>query len=156
MDILNEPIITTIIGATIGIVASVLGGWTVYHQEKKSQERFAATILYNDLKSIEHYLAHERSSVNLRYSNDWQYVVANCPFLKDDEVKWLYVIYDEVYNFNYRYSLKEQIGTVRKEEISSYTKLQREIFDTSNEYPNFGIYSEQYNNLMQRLQKHKQ
>lgn len=57
LDILNEPIITTIVGAIIGIAATIFGGWILYEREKRSRESFAATILYNDLRSIEKYLA---------------------------------------------------------------------------------------------------
>ena len=155
LDILNEPIMTTIVGAIIGIFATIFGGWIVYAREKRSQESFAATILYNDLKSIEKYLACERSSVNLRYSSDWQHMVANCSFLKDEEVEWIYTIYDEVYNYNYRYRLKEQMGNFRKEDIDPYKTLQKNLFDTSKGYPDLNKYSEIYDKLIKNLQEYK-
>lgn len=154
MGILNEPIINTVIGAFIGIIASMLGGWVVFQQQKKEQEGFAAIILKNELKYVENYLIHERSSVNLRYSHDWKQVVAKCSFLKDEEVEWIYMIYDKIYNFNYRYKLKERTGSVRKEDIDSYKKLQCDMFDTTNGYPDFKKYSEKYNELLENLHKH--
>ena len=152
MNILNEPIINTIIGAFIGIIASMLGGWIVFRQEKRGQESFNATLLYNELKHIEDYLAHERSSVNLRYS--WQHIVGKCSFLKNEEVAWIYMIYDKVYNFNYRYRLKERAGGVNKESIDSYKKLQQDMFDTTKGYPDFQKHSEKYNELLEDLHKY--
>ena len=112
---------------------------------------FAASILYNDLKSIERYLTQERGSVNLRYSDAWQQMVSNCSFLCNDEVEYVYSIYDEVYNYNYQYILKEQKGAVIKEEISSYKNLQDKIFDTSKGYPDFQKSSETYKKLIECL-----
>lgn len=155
LNILNEPIMTTIVGAIIGIAATIFGGWIMYAREKRSQESFAATILYNDLRSIEKYLACERSSVNLRYSSDWQQIVANCSFLKEEEIEWIYTIYDEVYNYNYRYRLKEQMGNFRKEDIDSYKTLQKNLFDTSKGYTDLKTYSETYDKLIKNLQEHK-
>lgn len=94
--------------------------------DKKAQESHAASILYYDLKSIENYLLHERSSVNLRYTNGWQEMISNCTFLKEEEIAYLFKIYDEVYNYNYHYILKEKEGyAVVKEEITSYRTLQK-------------------------------
>jgi len=45
-------------------------------RRRKEQEGHAASILFYDLKSIEYYLKEERDSVNLRYSDDWQGIVA--------------------------------------------------------------------------------
>lgn len=154
MSILNEPIINTIIGAFIGIIASMLGGWVVFQKQKMEQEGFAAIILKNELKYVENYLIHERSSVNLRYSRDWKQVVAKCSFLKDEEVTWIYMIYDKIYNYNYRYKLIERIGSVRKEDIDSYKKLQFDMFDTTNGYPDFKKHSEKYNEILENLHKH--
>lgn len=148
------PIITTFVGAIIGMFATFYGGRMAYLREKRSQERFSSAILYNDLRSIERYLAHERSSVNLRYSDDWQHMVAKCRFLREDEVEKIYTIYDEAYNYNYRYKLIEQTGSVRKEDIGSYEKMQREIFDTSNGYINLEKNSNHYEELITDLQKH--
>lgn len=154
MRILNEPIITTIIGATMGIIATLIGVIITYIKMERNQKSFSAAILYNDLRSIEKYLVHERSSVNLRYSDSWQHMVASCSFLTVEEIEKVYSIYDEVYNYNYRYQLKEKEGTVRKEDISSYKILQNEMFDTTNGYPDFEKLSIKYEKLIKDLQKH--
>lgn len=136
--------LSTIIGSIIGIVGSLLGGWAAYWLEKRSQKRFAATVLYNDLMSIKRYLASEKSSVNLRYSNNWQDMVADCSFLKKENIEKIYLIYDEVYNFNYIYQFKEKEGSFKKEDIDSYLKIKNEMSDTSAEY----------NKLIENLKRH--
>lgn len=154
MNILNEPAINILIGVVFGIIASVLSGWMVFQHEKVNKERFAASILYNDLKSIEEYLKSERSFVNLRYSNNWQEIVAKCSFLNFDEVTWIYFVYNETYNYNYHYQLKEKIGVVKKEEINSYMELQKKIFDISKGHIDQNKISEEYEELLKKLQKY--
>ena len=154
--IINNEIVDTVMGAVLGFVASILGGWIVYRREKKNQESFAESLLYNDLKSIEKYLADERSSVNIRYSEDWQCIVAQCPFFNAEEIELIYYIYGEVYNYNYHYRCKEQLKVVfSKEEICSYTKLQNLMFDTTNGYIHMNEYSKEYDSIIKNLQKYK-
>lgn len=148
---ISGEMIATIIGALIGFIGSIIVSAVVHWQEKKDKMSFAASILYNDLKSIERYLTQERGPVNLRYSDAWQQMVSNCSFLCNDEVEYVYSIYDEVYNYNYQYILKEQKGAVIKEEISSYKNLQDKIFDTSKGYPDFQKSSETYKKLIECL-----
>ena len=123
---------TEIIGVFLAsILAHVL--WIVQEGRKnKESESHAASILYYDLKSIEGYLVGERSSVNLRYSSEWQQMVAGCSFLKDEQVKELYNIYDEVYNYNYFYKLKEdKKEAVIKEDIPQYKALKNVFLNES-------------------------
>lgn len=145
-------IICTVVGDVIGILGAFLVAWISFFREKRSQVSFAATVLYNDLRSIEKYLAHESGSVNLRYSENWQYMVSYCSFLKAEEVEFIYEIYDEVYNYNYQYKLKEQGGKVIKNNIDPYKILKKEMFDKSKGYPN--NYSEKYSGLIRNLEKH--
>lgn len=126
--------LSTIIGSIIGIVGSLLGGWAAYWLEKRNQKRFAATVLYNDLKSIERYLESTESDVNLRYSNNWQDMVADCSFLKNNNIKKIYIIYDEVYNFNYKFQFKEKERSFKKEDIDSYQKIKSEMSNSSTDY----------------------
>lgn len=145
--------VSAIVGAVIGIIATLLGVWATYLLEKRSQENFAAAILYNDLKSIEKYLACERSSVNLRYSDNWQQIVANCSFLKDKELETIYAIYGDVYNYDYGL-IEKTDGFFKKEDIASYRKLQNEMFDTSKGYPDFKNNAERYKEVKKVLQEH--
>lgn len=123
---------TEIIGVFLAsILAHVL--WIVQEgRRNKESKSHAASILYYDLKSIEGYLVGERSSVNLRYSSEWQQMVAGCSFLKDEQVKELYNIYDEVYNYNYFYKLKEdKEEAVIKEDIPQYKALKNVFLNES-------------------------
>ena len=108
----------SLISALIGGVCTLLGGWLVYHFQSGTQKRQAASVLYYDLKSIESYLKTEGSSVNIRYFSEWQSIVAECTFLKPDDVEQLYKIYDLVYDYDYHYRLKEEQGAVEKDDIS--------------------------------------
>lgn len=153
MEILNEPSISTIVGSIIGFAGSILGGVFAYKIQSKKQERFAASVLYNDLMSIERYLKKERSSVNLRYSDNWQNLVSNCIFLTDESLDLIYMIYDEAYKFNYTYKCKEG-GVVMKEDIPSYEKLQKIMFDAENGYIDSLKHSVKYEMLIQTLRKH--
>lgn len=152
MEILNEPIFNTVISSLIAIFVSLITAVLTFHQMEKGQRSFSATLLYNDLKSIEKYLRYERSSVNLRYSDKWQDMVASCSFLTDEQVEKLYSIYDEVYNYNYHYHLREQsVGFVKKEDLQSYKNLQVQIFNTKIE--NLEKNSDEYEDLIRSLQK---
>ena len=87
----------------LGVLATIL--FTIRQQKESDikKEKHVASILYFDIKSIESYLKYERSSVNLRYSENWQSVVAECSFLSGKQVEYIYKIYDLVYNYNYFY-----------------------------------------------------
>lgn len=107
------------------------------------------------MKSIENYLAYERGSVNLRYFEDWQKVIANCTCLNSEDIKFLYEIYDRVYNYNYHYKLKEQSGeSVCKEDVIYYHDLQEKFFDISKGYVDFNKYSEKYEHISNMLENY--
>ena len=132
---------TEIMGVFLAsILAHVL--WIVQERRRnKESKSHAASILYYDLKSIEGYLVGERSSVNLRYSSEWQQMVAGCSFLKDEQVKELYNIYDEVYNYNYFYKLKEdKKEAVIKEDIPQYKALKNVFLNESEDNTNMQKY----------------
>lgn len=153
MDLWSS-VIATLVGAIIGAAATLLGVWLNQKHETVRREKFSATILLNDLTSIERYLAHERSSVNIRYSDTWQSFVAGCSLLSDDEVNWIYDFYDEAYNYNYIYKAKEQQGkSFKKEDIVSYKKMQRAMFDVLKGYPDFTKHSEKYEALIKHLKE---
>lgn len=149
----NDSWIINFICAIIGGSFTLIGGVGVHWKEKKSQQSHAASILYYDLKSIENYLAHERSSVNLRYSEDWQSMVAGCSFLKDKYIEWLYNLYDEVYNYDYHYRLLEKQGSVTKEDIKTYELLKKKLFDDSKDYIDFNVHKDEYEELLKELKK---
>lgn len=144
----------TLLAAAIG---SLLATWgTRKIEEKKREEekrdlaRHAASLLYNDLKSIERYLRFEKERVNMRYTNDWQNMIANCSFLDNENVNYLYLIYDEVYNYNEKFSQQE--GDFVKEELTAYVKL-RKLFGKVNKKNKFR-YCAKYEKLIEQLKKY--
>lgn len=150
---MNESIFTTLLGAVIGLFGTILGGWLANKYANRQRTKFAASVLYNDLKSIERYLTRERSSVNLRYSDNWQNLVSDCAFLKSEDLKLLYMIYDEVYNYNYLYKCKEKVGSVRKEDIHSYAKLKQIMLGIPKGDLDAEKYSVKYEKLIQLLEQ---
>ena len=111
-------------------------------------------MLLYDLRSIEYYVVHERSSVNLRYTSDWQGLVASCSFLKDQHIEYIYKIYDEAYNYNYYYKLKEQKGTVDKEDVPQYKKLQEIFWEKKEENIPEEKCTSMYEEIQNQLKKH--
>ena len=126
---MSETLVGAIIGAIAGALLTGICTWIIETRkrklDKKAQESHAASMLYNDLKSVENYLEHERSSVNIRYTTTWQEMISNCNFLDDEEISYLYKVYDEVYNYNYHYMLIEKKEAVCKERIEQYHTLQK-------------------------------
>lgn len=158
----NRKVMVEIGGALIGFIGTLCGTFLAFLLGMKQQndndrksETHAASILYYDLKSIEEYLKFERSSVNLRYSVDWQGVVANCPFLSHQQVAYVYKLYDKTYNYNYFYHLEEKSGQlVIKEEIPQYKELKKLMFDETEGYVNEKKYSLEYEKLLKELEKY--
>ena len=160
----GEKSMSNIDGVIIGAIAGALstGVCTIIVEivkrimSKKAQQSHAATMLYYDLKSIEDYLQNEKSSVNIRYTSEWQEMLSNCDFLDDKKIAYLYKIYDEVYNYNYHYGLKEKMGTVCKEEIQQYIELQS-LFkvnkDESKESDEKN--NKEYEDILKKLRKYK-
>lgn len=146
----------SIIGALIGGLFSLVVGIILNRRERKNRENHAASILYYDLKSIEEYISSPNNSVNIRYSNDWQEMVANCSFLDDTHVKRLYNIYDTLYNYNYAYTQKEKIGKpFVKNDMAELIALETLILDKSKPNFDYGDYNEEYEILLNSLKKHK-
>lgn len=144
------------------VISAILGAALAYYfairQEKKKdkkEEAHTASILYYDLKSIEDYITKEESSVNLRYSDDWQRIVANCIFLSHEQVECLYKIYDKTYNYNYFYSLMEQKKMkVVKEKVPQYKELREIMFDIFKGYNKGNEYTSEYKEIIALLKKH--
>lgn len=142
-----ETIIGAFVAGILGVVSALLGGWFVGWREKKRKERFSASLLYNELKSIERYLIYDKKSpANIRYSDNWQNIIADCSFLDDNDISLLYLIYDEIYYYNYLFKLKEDGRSVGKEKKKLFKNLRERIFNIS--------INERYYKLTKRLEKH--
>lgn len=148
-NILNS----SFIGAIIGGIFAFITGIILNRVSDANRKKVNVSILLYDLKSIENYLTYERSSVNLRYFADWQKVIANCTCLNLEDIQFLYEIYDNVYNYNFYYKLKEQNGeSVCKEDIVHYLDLQKKFFETSKGYVDFNNYNENYERILNVLE----
>ncbi|MDG5852447.1 hypothetical protein [Clostridium beijerinckii] len=126
-----------VIGALVGSFLAITGAvWTqrrINENKEMEEAKYNARIIYNDLKSIEKYLDKERGSVNIRYFSDWQNVLAKCTFLSEDNVSYIYEIYDNVYNYNYHYHNKQKEGrNFSKEDIKEYKYLHKIFFSKNN------------------------
>lgn len=154
----NNNMIEAFGGAIVGALATGVVTLLIESRKRKKEERtiesHAASMLFYDLKSIEYYMAHESSSVNLRYTDDWQGIVASCSFLKGQHIQCIYKIYDEVYNYNYYYKLEERKGPVTKKNIPQYKEIQEILFDNSKGYINTEKYASMYEEIQDELKKH--
>lgn len=151
MEVFTNSLLSNLVGA----FCALLGGVGVYMFEKKNRESHAASVLYYDLKSIEYYLFQEKNPANIRYSSDWQNIVANCSFLKSDDIQRLYKIYDVVYNYNYNYMLKEKGGTpFVKYDLEQHIELQGLLLDIQKSNCDIDDYNQEYENLLKHLKKY--
>lgn len=145
------------LGTLISVVYTVSSSFDLQNKgkddEEKREEQFAAAILYNDLRSIERYVRDATNHINIRFSNDWQSMIAKCLFLEDYQIEWLYELYDEIYNYNYSYALKEQDSTrFDKEDISQYSEIKQKLFRNQEGV----LYAEDYEEVMALLISKKQ
>lgn len=150
----DNKMVETLVGAVIG---AIIGGLTTYYVEVKKRkkqnmklESYSALILYYDLKSIEQYMIKEDKMVNMRYSNEWQTMVAKCTFLSDEDVMYLYRVYDEVYKYSEFFEQKlVHERTFKKDKISSYKELQKMLFNNKRN----DTYSMEYKKVLDKLEK---
>ena len=145
-------VIAALLGAIVGAVGTYLINRAQQNRVDTQRIRFNASILYNDLKSIEKYIKEGDTSVNLRYMEMWQTIVAECSFLNEQEIEYIYGLYDVAYNYNYSYREKEKGNlSVKKDSIPHYHELKRFIFKAldNSEYK----YDGRYENLLTVLKR---
>lgn len=147
---INSNFVAAIIGGLFTLVVSMLS----WKKQSKSQEKHAASMLYNDLISIEKYLRDERSAVNIRYSEKWQSMAAACTFLKTEDLEIIYEIYDLIYNYNYMYKLIEKKESVTKENIEQYKELKKIFFVDKNGGIDMNDNNDDYKRIKGNLERH--
>ena len=155
MDIIDKiiPLLSTILGACLAYF------FGIKQQRKldKKNKMLAASQLYYDLKSIEDYLKEETGAVNLRYSSEWQVIVAQCAFLEPEQVKKVYDIYDKAYNYNYYYRFEEKRGDkIEKDSILYYGALKKTMFGEKETCIDENMYNSEYKELLECLNKEMQ
>lgn len=153
-----DGLVGAIIGALIGGFITWFSTERAIKKQKQESERNAASILYYDLKSIENYFGYNLS-VNLRYSDKWQDMVANCTFLNDEEIEFAYEIYDEVYNFNHFFeNNKTNMSGITLQGEKLKKKMGIEHDDSMNEgdcSKDEKNYTNLYSSLLNKLSKYK-
>lgn len=140
----NENLMSAALGAVIGGIVTFMSEMHFRKSDDKEQVKHYASILYYDLKSIEYYVLHEASSVDIRYCDDWQSLVINCSFLSSEDVRYIYSVYDLIYNFDFLFQRYKDSGmSNRKEDQPAYKELQK-CFQKDNS---------SYNEIMKKLEK---
>lgn len=153
---LGETVISGFLGAVVGGICTYLVEKGKRKEETKKLERHAASILYYDLKSLEKYFRETEENVNLRYSSDWQTMLSNCSFLTEENVMYLYKIYDEAYNYNIAFDLVDiRNKRFKKEKMMEYKKLKRLIFKKVKGKDVEKIYRPEYERILSILEKAK-
>lgn len=112
---MGMELILVFVCIAIALLSAVVGGTIIWVSQKSldkkrriDYERMGAAMLYYDLGDIQDYLAEESTLdgqhlhryVDIRYSSDWQNMLARCAFLKPDDIKHLYKIYNTAYDFD--------------------------------------------------------
>ena len=73
--------------------------------------------------------------------------------MKEEDIEWLYDVYDTVYDYNYHYKLKEKIDPVIKEDIVAYNKLQSLFWGNEGKSKGTKVRGEKYENIRKCLKK---
>jgi len=139
-------ILCALLGAVVGGGITYFTEWRLRKNDDKQRKEHVSSLLYNDLKSIENYLKKERGPVNIRYSTEWQGMLAQCYFLESEDIEYIYKIYDKVYNYNFHYS-----PTRLKEEIIEYENLRELFFDNSKGYIDDKLLNLKYSQILDKL-----
>lgn len=149
-----QDVIETLISVLVGAGVTYLLG--MYQQSKQDKKGLAhaASILYYDLLSIEDYLIKEKNCVNLRYTEDWQEIVAHCICLTHQQVEHIYKIYDKTYNYNYYYrKMESENGVILKTNNPYYDEIEKLFFDASKSYINIQKHNTEYEEILATLEK---
>jgi len=113
-------LIGVVIGGILGLANQLFLSWL----NNKRVRAHNASILYYDLDSIMRYTVNilsvpidVKSHPNIRYDDKWQERIANCTFIKDEHVRFLYELYDAVYDFNFAFKAQPTLLNTRKQHL---------------------------------------
>ena len=125
---MSIDILAVVIGAFIAIGADIV--WNYFNNLKRRKHN--ASILLYDLISIKDYFQNGeieggKKIANLRYTTEWQSLVAECDFLKRNHVEFLYKVYDKVHDYNYLYDLNQTIANGRNGIFTSFIVPQNKL-----------------------------
>lgn len=99
----KSELLAALLGAIIGGVFSLVGIYLTNHLEKKKQEKHSAAVLFYDLESICKFVNDNsgQECPDIRYTDGWLSAVLSCSNLEPEQVKQVFEIYDDVYDYNY-------------------------------------------------------
>lgn len=105
----SSEFIIAVFGAIFGGLGTYFSENHVRKKDSKSKTQHSSSILFFDLKSIEAYFVDADYSVNIRYTENWQSLLSDCEFLNSQDIKFLYKIYDGIYNFNFYFTSTSEL-----------------------------------------------
>lgn len=128
----------------ITLLSAMIGAFLAICFTNRKDEKRSALILYCDLLSIEDYLKNEKPDTNLRYSEVWQSAMADCRFFSNDDIRWIYSFYDEVYDYNFKY--KNESNKDGGIDLPSNDKMKGKMLKD-------GKHTKEYEDILQKLRK---
>lgn len=139
----------------IGVLMIYLIEVNKYKTEKRNNEKFAAFVLYYDLKKIEDYLITDNRMINLQCSDEWKIMLANCLFLDNEDVLYICEIFDKIYKYNETFfGKKDRNKNLKKEKLSLYKELKEMIFGDCYDDGNI-TYNIKYERVRDKLEQAK-
>ena len=116
----------------LGAIIALLADFILRYLDSRSKQKHNASILLYDLKSIESYftnpkLKNEIHITNLRYTENWQTIIAECSFLSSEHIMLLYSVYDNVYDYNYLYNMNHNASNQWLTETNNSSNVIRSI-----------------------------
>lgn len=143
----------TFVGSFLAITGALWTQRRIDENKEKQEEQNNSLIIFYDLKSIEYYLKYELEPVNIRYLSEWQKVLSKCTLKKKDDIEYIYNIYDNVYNYNYKFNRIEKLTPYKlnKDDIDEYKKLKEFLYDSSKGCINTEELNSDYKALLGKL-----
>jgi len=106
------PVVSEPLLILFGTLIAFCANFILHYMNSRQRQKHSASILLHDLLSIEYYLHRDENDLlgdrvaNLRYTENWQRLVAECSFLKERQVQVLYKVYDNVYEYNHLFPIE--------------------------------------------------
>ncbi len=101
------PLVSAALGALIGGCTTYLTEKNFRKKEKQDEKRRCAMLLRADLKSIQKYVEEQKWDIDIRYYSKWQELLLECSDLSNEDIVFVYEIYDCVYDFDRTYQVKQ-------------------------------------------------
>lgn len=151
---MSEQLIANLLSSVIGGLIGVCGARAMYSKQNKDREKTASGILYFELRYVEYYFKHERSSLNLRGFKEWQKAVITCSFLNEKQIEFICYIFKNVDIFYEEFYDAKKNGTGGKDNLNSTMHIKNRMFKKSDNGQYTENYTEDYKLVLDVLKKH--